>query len=173
MAKSIARAMDSLSVLLTEIFSCLLEPSYPSELYYFERRLHKQKNKSLIKINNIEIADAKNRCLHLFEVIQDIAQLRRRVTDHSTFAIATNELRALLLALKASFIQLQKKLLNKDIINAESESLASAIDGFERIYFSVINVAAPEPLVFLLFIDGLKTLSELLADCDVAREGWH
>lgn len=173
MAKSIANAMNSLNVLLREVFSCLLEPDYVSQLYYFERRLHKQKNKCLNNISCIQVVDAKNRCMHLFEVILDIAQLRRRVTDHTTFGIVTNELSDILLALNTSFAQIQKKILNKKTGSNEDHSLSRAIDGFEGIYFSVVNVAAREPLVFLLFIDGLKTLSELLADCDVALEEWR
>ncbi|MFZ2315226.1 MAG: hypothetical protein WAW86_06175 [Gammaproteobacteria bacterium] len=174
MAKSIANAMNCLNALLAEIFACLLEPAYPNQLYYFERRLHKQKNKCFDSINSIKVADARSRCMYLFEVILDIAQLRRRVTDHTTFGIVTSELSDILLALNASFLQIQQKLLNKqDGSSSEDHVLSRAIDSFEGMYFSVVNVAAREPLVFLLFIDGLKTVSELLADCDVALEEWR
>lgn len=171
MNRAVARAIGCLNDLVEDVFSCLLDPDYVHQLYGFERRLHKQKNRCLRSIHDIEMLSARERCAHVLEVVLDVAAIRRRVSDHTTFSIVASELGNILSALNASFVQIKRQALNKEQEFIDEHWLTQAISTFEDMYFSVVNVAAREPLVFLLFIDSLKTLKELLADC-LAMDEW-
>lgn len=172
MNKALAHTVDCLGKLTEEIFSCLLDPDYPRLLYSFERRLHKQKSKCLKSIQKIVLPSVRDKCAHLLEVLLDLSAIRWRVSDHSTFSIVAIELGNILSALEARFDQLHKLVLHKSVVFMDDDWLSRAIVAFEEMYFSIVNVAAKEPLVFLLFIDGLKTLAELLVDCQaIVDEG--
>jgi hypothetical protein len=144
--------------LIADIFSCLLTPAYSSNLYLFERRIHKQKLKCLRALNRLNLRqpiEGKSLLL-LFELILDVSQIRWRVTDHTIFGLCDKELQAL----EASFIQLFSTPRLAQTVEVKLAATASSIDQFESIYMHAMNVTAKEPTVFILFISAMRSIQK-------------
>lgn len=139
-----AKQLESLN---NKIFSCFLEPDYPQNEYLYERRLHMQKNKCIKKIRNTHSFYEK-----LFIIMLDYAQLRQRVSDHHTFSLCRVELIAIQQAIN-HLLQSPAKL-------NYIETFEEKINRFEDIYQNVLRVTAPDPLVFMLFIDSLRQFGQ-------------
>ena len=138
-----------LAALSREIFSCFIQPEYPDYLYLFERRIHVQKMK-IIKHLNTPFP----RVYYIFESLLDCAQLRWRVKDHTTFTLCQDELTSIRNELDQIFMQMAKQ------ITIETSNLTQKIERLEENYHHVLKATAREPLVFLLFIFGLKNMNE-------------
>lgn len=166
--------LEALKALSEKIFSCLLSPDYNNNKYLFERRLHKQKNTCIQSLQQLiqaslfaekkvlkdkkEILIFLNQTLNsLFDIFIDCALIRQRVTDYSLFEICKDELQALDIEIAHYINHINDKSRPYDISN-----LNFAINKLESIYNTVLQVAAPEPLAFLLFIESLKELSKKL-----------
>ena len=165
--RSLAQVFQRFGRLTTVLFSCLTTPEYPECVYLFERRVHKQKIKclNLMSLAAVREQAAKpalklsQQLQFLFEIIIDVGQIRRRVTDHTVFALCDQDLKKIETAIvslfkafasRAATLQLEKKIL----------ALDSQIEQFENIYEHVVKVAAREPVVFVLFISAVKVLSQ-------------
>lgn len=180
----IVRSLLNLKLLNNQIFSCFLESAYPDNIYLFERRIHAWKNaymqsigklKCLSNLVQSKLTPEKRTSLEkmivkldlLYDTILDYGQLRRRVTDHTTFDLCEAELTALeqeigkLLAEVGGIFRYKNPLL-------DTAGLAVKINRFEENYQHVLQVSAREPLVFMLFIASLrafnKELTQLYAD---------
>ncbi len=157
------------------IFACFLDPAYQENIYLFERRIHVFKNKiieSTLQLRNLlqtkyisnktEFVYAVNHLDLLFDVVLQYAQLRRRVTDNTIFAVCVAELTA---------VQDEIEKLLSDMIatfphkkyHLRADNLFEAIKRFEEIYQNVLRVTSREPLVFLLFIASLQDVCKELA----------
>lgn len=147
-------ARKSLRRLNQTIFSCFLDPSYPDNLYLFERRIHLQKRKFMRAI--IKCGD----CLQtiylsqFFDAMMNYSQLRWRVTDFNVFSICAKELTALSQAIDDMLVKDQKN----------TPKLVEAIQQLEDIYQQVLQISSPDPLAFLLFIAGVKGLNAVIPD---------
>lgn len=172
-----------LKKLNTDIFSCLLEPEYPDNIYLYERRLHTSKNHFIqalsrlrevtqlaeTKLNNVEKAEHELLLLNLdllFENMLDYSQLRRRVTDYTTLSICSQELTNISREIDKSIYGLICHFSDKKIY-PDTSKLTQYVNQLENNYHNVLQIASREPLVFLLFIDSLnafiKKLNELYA----------
>lgn len=144
-------ARNSLRRLNQTIFSCFLDPSYPDNLYLFERRIHQQKRKfmrAIIKCRNIQQATNLNQ---FFDAMMNYSQLRWRVTDFNVFSICAKELNALSQAIDSLIVTDQKN----------TVEVVEALQQLEDIYQQVLQISSPDPLAFLLFIAGVKALLSL------------
>lgn len=158
----------------TCIFACLLETSYPDNLYLFENRLRKQKNdveqalSELHLLLNKRLAKRKHhlynqyftlnhKLVFIYQTMMDYSQLRRRVNDHATFTLCEIELTALQREINDCFLQLMQSpgFGNTPI---DTASLSEKIVRFEENYQTVLTVSAREPMVFLYFIFSIKIL---------------
>lgn len=155
-----------LSRVASEIFTCLLAPDYPDNVYLYERRVHKQKIKCLKRMSLLSAREkAAGKSVQvpyemqtLFEMIIDIGQIRRRVTDHTVFALCSDELTGIDAAIKqlfAAFASGSKQQQADGLL-----LLQKYINQFESNYEHIIRVTAREPLVFLLMLGALKSLLE-------------
>ncbi len=161
-----------------DIFTCLLQPDYPDNVYLYERRLHLAKTnflRALQRLRDITIlAEMKlsesekashdtwlSRLNELFENMMDYSQLRRRISDYSTLSLCAEELagisREIGVCLDAIIAHLKRK---KFFPN--TNKLNEYIQALERQYHQVLQVASPEPLAFVLFIDSLTTFSKTM-----------
>jgi hypothetical protein len=164
------RALYSLIQLTRDIFACLIQPEYNDNLYLFERRLHTQKiqflaaagklrrlgeqlRSPILQIQTIELA---SHLSHVYAVLLECAQLRRRITDYTVFQLCEVELSAIADEVVKLMINITKKK------NINLSKLNGEIARLESTYQQVIKVATREPLAFLLFIGGLKALVEEL-----------
>lgn len=158
-----------------EIFSCFLEPESTENIYPHERRLHEYKDaflrafarlREIIAVAAINCSDAErdSHVLWLTELdnifvnMLDYAQLRRRVTDITTFTVCKDEMLNLAKATDACFVAVMAGVKRKKHL-LSIELLTQAVSQLEINFHQVLQVAAPEPLVFLLFIDSLHAFN--------------
>ena len=173
-------SIRELKKLNREIFSCLLEPEYAENIYLYERRLHLKKIQFLHAMSRLRdittlaetrLSDAE-KATHewwltkldlLFENMIDYSQLRRRVTDYSTFSVCTQEMKNIAeeisrcLDAVIAHVKGRKYFPNANQLNAY-------LDQLETHYHHVLQVASPEPLVFLIFIDSLHAFSKKMEE---------
>ncbi len=153
------------------IFSCFLETDYPQNSYLYERRLHIQKNKCLTYL--MKLLDLSSReSSHflygekIFSVMLDYASLRQRVSDHAVFLMCKEELLKILRAMNQVLWDAQQKTPNAAILlETNLEKLLEKIDSLENIYQNVLRVTAPDPMIFVLFINAIKLFEKGLRQC--------
>jgi uncharacterized membrane protein YccC len=168
----VIHALRELRQLNKEIFSCLLQPEYAENVYLFERRLHLQKEKAsharqclhhaieqleakLHEEEKILLKDFFAKVSLLYKMMLDYAQIRWRVADHSTFAVCAPELEAINDEIN-SILTESIHLLRHKKYHLHTARLKEKITKLEENFHYVLQVAAREPLVFLLFISSLK-----------------
>lgn len=173
-------SLKDLKKLNTEIFACLLEPAYPENIYLFERRLHLRKNDYLsamtrlreiarvlsIKMTNEEKASHDkwiSSLDFLFENMMDYSQLRQRVSDFSTYSVCAEELKNICAAINDCLDSMMAHVKNKKLF-INTTHLNEMIGQLENNYHHVLQVAAREPYVFLLFIDSLNSFSHKMEE---------
>src|SRR3990167_269977 len=158
------RVLRHLGKLLMDILNCLDAPEYPDNVYLFERRVHKQKIKCLeylailtrresVIASSVSVSQDLQA---LFEVIIDVGQARRRVTDHTIFALCKDELDTIEADVISLFAELAGS--NKSKIEMLLVRLEAHITQFESSYENILRVAAREPLVLILLLGSLKNL---------------
>ncbi|MCW5583121.1 MAG: hypothetical protein KIT56_04415 [Gammaproteobacteria bacterium] len=163
-----------------EIFSCLLQPEYPDNIYLFERRLHIQKNRfmqSMMRLRAVmqqvmKKMNAEEKEGYLAFLVQldllyanmlDYSQIRRRVTDHTSFLLCAIELSEIVKEVNTSIdgaishVDGKKYYVNADM-------LAIKIKRLDDNYQNVLQIAVKEPLVFMLFIDSLNAFSKRIKE---------
>jgi|GEM_PF-1278087 uncharacterized membrane protein YgaE (UPF0421/DUF939 family) len=155
-----------------EIFSCFIDAEYPDNIYLYERRLHLQKNRYMQSIRRLrEIISLASRKMDesesgyyafllgrldlLYDNMLDYSQLRRRVTDHATFSVCLQELSAVSNEIGRVIEGMMMRVMNRNY-HLDTDALVRHIKRLEENYTNVLQVAAREPLVFLLFINSLK-----------------
>lgn len=153
------------------IFACLLQPDYPNRQYLYENRLHMNRQalyRALLTLTTLthDYPNPKHVKLIeqlrlLFSLMQNYAEIRYRVSDHTTFSLCEEELKTLMQTIN---LALQKIKFCQRTDNAAE--LYEAIKHFIANYHHILQVSAPEPLVFLLFIDSLKQLDVALIDLE-------
>jgi len=153
----IKRTLLRLQRLNQDIFSCYLQEEFPTQLYVYERRLHQQKNQvmrcfALLQTQGKCVTDCTKSLAALYDIMLGYASIRWQETDHSTFALCAEELKALAKEMDAVFQQLIK---GKDKLN--TAMLTMKLTEFEQHFQTVLNVTAREPLLFLLFIFYIKS----------------
>jgi hypothetical protein len=173
--------LRQLKKLNTEMFSCYLQPEYIDNIYLYERRIHLQKNKCVTSITSLldmtplieKSLPEKERNQHqlaqkkfdeVYDLLLDCSQLRRRVSDHTTFTICSEELTAICQEIERLFEGLMAVVMGKKFF-PHINMLQEKIQRLEETYNHVLQVSAREPLVFLLFIFSLKALSNEMAAC--------
>lgn len=147
-----------------DIFACFFNSDYQNQIYAFEHRIHAQKRqlftwlqklKSLTTSNAIDCA---KRIEKVTDLTLDYAQLRTRIKDPSTFELCAKELTALM----ASIDEVYAELIKIKPKPAVLQILADKIAEFENNYQQILQVAARDPLDFILFIQSLKMLHKQL-----------
>lgn len=164
----VVTVLKALRRLNDDIFACFLEPAYQDNTYLFEHRIHVQKNHLLVSLIALRknLLPETNAVAHscsvmvmqldkLFDLMLDYAQLRRRVSDNAIFSVCFVEL----LGIRDEINKLLSDMVStfpKGNFHLSTQGLLEKINRFEEVYQSVLQVSAREPLVFLLFIAGLK-----------------
>ena len=170
MHKQILILIKNLVLLNTEIFQSFLQEDYLANLYLYEKRLRDEKNNCLQwldlswkKATSIETKNLLIQYDLLYAVMLDYAQLRGRVTDHTVFSLCQNELKDIMKAMNdilEAVVPREGAVSRTDIETMDTSILSDKINYFEEIYQNVLRVTAPDPLVFILFINSLKKWSE-------------
>lgn len=171
------RIIRQLITLNNEIFSCFLQLDYSDCLYLYEKRLHVQKIKCkaiLAQLRQLVSQTPEEKRSHfdltqqklgqIYDLLLDAAQLRRRVSDYATFSLCRRELQDINQEINRLLDGLVS-VINKNHFTPDVAMLQQKIDRLEDIYQHVLQVSAPEPLVFLLFIGSLQLLSKEIMTC--------
>ncbi len=166
-------ALKQLKILNNEIFSCFLQPDYPDNIYLYEHRLHLRKNKCMQAITRLFTLPKDkqqeklphNTIDRFFDLLLDCSQLRRRVSDHTTFAICNPELTTICQEIDRLFEGLIALVTGEKTFFPEVSMLQNKIQQLEENYNHVLQVASREPLAFVLFIFSLRALSSEMVDC--------
>jgi hypothetical protein len=160
--------LKQLKILNQEIFNCYLVSQYQEEKYIYERRIHQAKKYYLrASLSLIEtfpsqslLKQMANHFDNLFDIMMSVAQLRARIEDFSIFDVCCAELTAIRdefdELLKEFSIAYHHKNPTRDV-----KMFQQQIQQLETLYQRVLQVAAPDPFVFVLFIGSLN---------DAARE---
>lgn len=141
----------ALKKLVDDIFACFLHEDYENNLYLYEHRIHNSKTRCLSFIQKHAKGDDVSLMLGIYNGLMDCALLRWRVKDKSVFQICHNEMLAIKDALIAALLSSEPE---------SSRALSASITALESLNQSVLQVAAKEPLAFILFVYSLKTLKE-------------
>lgn len=148
-----------------EVFACFLNAEYQQQLYLYEHRLHEQKRQVFTwlqrlkqLITPIAIMESKQ-----FETILDLtldySQLRSRINDPATFELCAKELTGLMLAIDNIYTELMKNKKKPETLNY----LNAKIEQFEVNYQQILQVAARDPIDFMLFLQTFKMLQQNLS----------
>lgn len=173
-------SLKNLKKLNTEIFTCFLEPEYSDNIYLYENRLHARKSQLMASLSHLRqitrLAETKwtSEEIHayellltnldlLFENMLDYSQLRRRVTDYTTFSICHQELTTISKEIGLSIDGVMAHLSHKKYY-PNMKKLSQSINQLENNFHNVLQVATREPLVFLIFIDSLNAFCSKLEE---------
>lgn len=162
----LSEALHALINLNDDIFACLLQSDYGTNVYLYERRIHYRKAQYLhvLKKINREFKDATKddvvaKIKSTYSDLLDISQIRRRVKDYTTFALCqpefkkiSHEIKRLLQTVNIYFVT------NK--IQIDLKPFARAVQQLDDNYHHVLQIAAKEPIVFALFIQSLNRLPQ-------------
>lgn len=151
-------AIKKLHAVEKDVFACFIRPEYADNIYLFEHRLHLAKANYFAAISDLNVNDKHYLQLQIiFDVLMDVAQLRRRVTDFNIFTVCEREMLAIDVVLGEVFAEMREvTLARKDKIDVYP--LEEKITQLADHYQAILNVAAKEPLAFLLFIASLNHL---------------
>ncbi len=156
----------------TDIFACLLEPEYADYKYLYERRLHIKRDQCLTLLTQLnalieqnEMPDSSpfvqlaNKLSLFYEMMLDYSQLRFRVTDLATLSLCQPELQGIKEEINNA-LNAVYTLLTRKQPKIYASNLSEKLTFLERNFEQVVKVAAPDPLVFLLFIATIKSFYE-------------
>lgn len=148
------------------VFCCLQSSDYPDNVYYYEAKIHAAKVNCMHGIVAMREKERSNNGLfdgyssedlqNVFEVIVDIGQLRRRVSDHTVFALNATEINNLEKTIMRMLTAMSRG--KKEDVTHLCQVLLNFIQQFDDSFESVVKVAAKEPMAFVLFNAGLNTL---------------
>lgn len=158
----------ALTTLVQDIFACFLQADYETNLYLYEHRIHDSKNNCISLIQKRAKDSDVATMLGIYNGLLDCGLLRWRIKDKTAFGICRKELTDIRDALIALLDSCSS---DSSARNSDSSSrrmpgprdenfLNGKISALESVNQSVLQVAAKEPLAFLLFISGLKALQE-------------
>lgn len=156
--KAIGKFLHSLNELQHLIFSCYIERDYFSKKYEYEEQIHQVKIQLFNHMKNIRLMNSNPDYLslleNLYEIIFSLNTFKLRVTDHSTFEVCENELKVCM--------QCISNILKETEPTFNLNQLSSAIDNFEELYRSTLQVVSYEPIIFLYFVQNMMALRDAL-----------
>ena len=167
-----AESLQAAATLTEAIFTLYLVRDYQQHIFEYEKQLHSERNTFLQRICAVRSAllqidsaqqPALVKLLHqveqLYEVLMSIALLIYRVSDHSTFEVANKEFAALSEGVKAQLLFLAACL--QQLTQTQPLGFADNLQELQDIYHDALQVVAPDPMVFILFIQDCCVLKEL------------
>lgn len=172
--KQFSKTLSGLNDLQKKIFSIYCRQDYFEKLFSYEKELHHLRKNIfdlLIKLRKslkwLPESKRERAVLELdlieqmSELIISIGQLRFRVKDHATFAVCETELTVLAQQIELMLRRLSR---NDEVGNDESmaEKLTVAIQTFEEINRSTLQVVSHSPLAFLIFIQDMYAVRDLM-----------
>jgi hypothetical protein len=167
-----ANCLIKAAALSDTIFTVYLARDYQEKLFLYEKKLHWQRNAFLISLTTVrnvlnrfnypkraEFIKLLQYVEQLYEILLALGLLGYRVTDHSTFEVANKEFLALGEGVSAYLKALAAQLRRGKL--AVPTNFAEAIQELQDINNDALVVVAPDPMVFILFIQDFFALHEV------------
>lgn len=157
------------------IFDCYLAADYSEKRFQYERKLHQKRRdysyeisvaRQLIKrikaterepLNNVMCA-----LEQIYEIMLSMGLLDYRVEDRSTFELAYKELLEISENINSELRAIKIQLLKKKPPSVISEKIKESIYQLEDVSRVTLDVAAKDPMVFLLFVQDLYALNKMM-----------
>lgn len=161
--------MSVLAQLQHAYFACYLKSDYLSKQPSYEKILYQKRSLLLAKMEHARYSLKKNKKIakrwavvfskieHLSEVVFSLNQLRFRVSGYAIFEICIAEMQALEKTSIAALKSLAQFIL-WNTPSVYSVELLDKIHAFEAISHRTLQIASPEPIIFLFFIQDLYAL---------------
>lgn len=154
--KLFATCLRALAKLQVTLFDFYIKRHWMARYPAYEKKLYHQRMTLLHRLqhlrrvtNNKKDKKIMNGIEHLHEIICSLHQLRFRVSDYSIFEICDREMTALQKTTRLVLLQLSKT------SSMQTAVVLEKIHAFEAIYHRALHVVAPDPIVFLFFIQNL------------------
>jgi hypothetical protein len=167
-----AESLQAASSLSESIFTLYLVRDYQLNIFEYEKQLHSERNTFLQSMSTLRNALLLVSAPHqaaftkllqqldqLYEVLMSIALLLYRVSDHSTFEVANKEFADLSEGIKAQLQFLVASLQQQT--QTPPLGFADNLQELQDINHDALQVVAPDPMVFILFIQDCCALKEL------------
>ncbi len=173
---ALTQALQDLLELNKAIFNCFLAVDYPEKQFFYAQVLHQTRRDYSFSItvarnliNKIKKRPEKlSKILfdieELGEIIQSVGTVTDRVEDHTTFQIVFKELLAIGENIYSELRAIKIYLLKKSSVPTVSDTLKENIFQLEDVNHSAVNVAAKDPMVFLLLAQDLFALQNALGN---------
>lgn len=159
--EQVANYLQAINQLQKYFFWIYVARNYLDKAFFYEKELHKQRLCVLKYIENIKLLNiASFEFEKLFEITLALGDMRYRVKDFTTFEMSEKEFIAISNSLNDLFNQAAKQLLLGKKINLDCSQLISAIAALEDITRGTLQIASAEPVVFVIFIQYLRALSD-------------
>jgi hypothetical protein len=171
----LTQCLQQLSELNQAIFDCYLAADYPDKQFQYEKRLHQKRRdvsyeisiaRQLIgkmkKSEKLSLLPVFCSIEQIYEIILSMGLLDYRIEDRSTFELAYKEFLEIANHIDAQLRAIKIQLLKNKSSAINSETLKEAIYQFEDISRATFDVAAKDPMVFLLFIQDMYALNECM-----------
>ncbi len=144
------------------IFSCYIKRDYFEKRYQYEeniQQIRKQLFEVMKKLRLLFGGETKkiSQFENLYEIIFSLGTLKLRVPDQATFEVCENEMKILSNCLAKILLGFS---LHKNSLPQLIDAFAGAVNGFEELYQSTLQVVSYEPIVFLFFVQDLIALRE-------------
>ncbi|HEX2548265.1 MAG TPA: hypothetical protein VHM20_00440 [Gammaproteobacteria bacterium] len=161
--KSLRNAFFTLAKLNEFFFYAYLKTDFlENEAQYAKIFVENRKNffQAMQKVRalNADHADLVQLLEQLYENIFSLHLLRFRVKDYTIFAVCRQDLQNIQVLTTKLLLQLGKSFSHPALI--ATDHLISQIHELESVYHRTLKVLAPDPSIFLFFIQDLLTLSE-------------
>lgn len=156
--KTINKVLQQIDQLQKIIFSIYVARDYAERHFYYEKKLQEKNRSVLIELQKLTkelTADSIQQC---YEITLEISSLRYRLKDHTLLEMCYQELTDISHAISTMI-----ECIITPTENSEN-SLNDSILSLENIYQNALQVALPNPIVFLIFIEALYLLQTTLTN---------
>ncbi len=157
----------ALAALQRNIFACYLEEDYPEARHAYETRLRRAHHAVFAAMQVLRRIEGVvthhsiiNKLARLYEAVIALGQLRLRVSDRALFTVWRQELLAMTDVLGKIFQQ--RSCAPYVDMQSDLQALQYVKENLEDVYHGALRITAPEPLIFLFFIEDLTAVSDAL-----------
>jgi len=158
--KTLGKFINSLNQLQSIVFSCYIKRDYFANRYDYEKQIHRVRiqlfhhmKKMRLLCGDQPLSSMEN----LYEIIFSLNVFKLRVADHATFEVCENEMKLFTQCISAILTNACDSRFRE---NDSMAQLSSAINNFEELYRSTLQVVSYEPIVFLYFVQNMIALRE-------------
>lgn len=172
----LACTLQGINRLQAKLFFIYFKRDYAERHYVYEKELHVIRMQIFTAINQARSLINKIPSLGqahyqavigqldmLIELVIALGNLRYRIRDYSTFELCEKEFKSITAILSATINNISAQLLGKKIVANENQQLQTSIEAFEDVYRNTLVVVSKEPLDFLIFIQNLSAMDEVLS----------